>query len=57
MFEGIEGMLELKFGINGLGLMNIVRAINTLDKLEEFKNFIKKAASVDELKEFLGKNV
>ncbi|MBF0520121.1 MAG: hypothetical protein HQK92_10380 [Nitrospirae bacterium] len=57
LLEGIEGMLELKFGINGLELMNIVRAINTLDKLEDFKNLIRSADLIDELKDFLGKNV
>ncbi|MBF0464265.1 MAG: hypothetical protein HQK88_05200 [Nitrospirae bacterium] len=53
LFEGIELGLELKFGIAGLELMNMVKAVNTVDKLEEFKNLIKKASSVDELKEFL----
>jgi hypothetical protein len=57
LLEGIEGMLELKFGLAGLELMNMVRVLNTINKLEEFKNFIKKAGSVDELKEFLGKSV
>ncbi|MBF0463838.1 MAG: hypothetical protein HQK88_01570 [Nitrospirae bacterium] len=57
LLEGIELGLELKYGLAGLELMNIVRAINSVDKLEEFKNLIKKAGSVDELKEFLGKSV
>ncbi len=57
LLEGIEGMLELKFGSTGLGLMNMVRVLNTIDKLEEFKNLIKKAGSVDELKGYLGKGV
>ncbi|MBF0464617.1 MAG: hypothetical protein HQK88_02785 [Nitrospirae bacterium] len=57
LLEGIELGLELKHGFAGLELMNIVRAINTLDKLEEFKNLIKTAGSVNELKEFLTKNV
>ncbi|MBF0520862.1 MAG: Yae1 family protein [Nitrospirae bacterium] len=57
LLEGIELGLELKYGLAALELMNIVRAINTIDKLEEFKNLIKKAGSVDELKEFLGKNI
>jgi hypothetical protein len=54
LLEGIELGLELKYGLAGLELMNIVRVINTVDKLEEFKNLIKKADSVVELKEFLG---
>ncbi|MBF0463836.1 MAG: hypothetical protein HQK88_01560 [Nitrospirae bacterium] len=57
LLEGIELGLELKYGLAGLELMNIVRAINSVDKLEEFKNLIKKAGSIDELKEFLGKSV
>ncbi|MBF0465585.1 MAG: hypothetical protein HQK88_03120 [Nitrospirae bacterium] len=57
LLEGIELGLELKFGSAGLELMNTVKAMNTIDKLEEFKNYIKKAGSVDELKEFLGKNI
>ncbi|MEO5357226.1 MAG: hypothetical protein H7844_08005 [Nitrospirae bacterium YQR-1] len=57
LLEGIELGLELKFGLVGLELMNMVRTINSVDKLEEFKNLIKKAGTADELKEFLGKNV
>ncbi|MBF0464250.1 MAG: hypothetical protein HQK94_04095 [Nitrospirae bacterium] len=57
LLEGIELGLELKFGLAGLDLMNIVRAVNTLDKLEEFKNLIKTASSVEALKEFLSKSV
>ncbi|MEO5355793.1 MAG: hypothetical protein H7844_00660 [Nitrospirae bacterium YQR-1] len=53
LLEGIEGMLELKYGYAGLELINSVKAISTIEKLEDFKNFIKKAGSVDELKEFL----
>ncbi|MEO5356740.1 MAG: hypothetical protein H7844_05505 [Nitrospirae bacterium YQR-1] len=57
LLEAIELGLELKFGLIGLELMNMVRAISTVVKLEEFKNLIKKADSTDELKEFLTKNV
>ncbi|MCG6552077.1 MAG: hypothetical protein L7F77_07100 [Candidatus Magnetominusculus sp. LBB02] len=57
LLEGIEGMLELKYGSAGLELMNMVRAIPTVDKLEEFKNLIKKAGSVDELGGVLGGSV
>ena len=57
LLEAIELGLELKYGFVGLELMNMVRILNTVDKLEEFKNLIKKTGSVDELKEFLGKNV
>ncbi|MBF0404860.1 MAG: hypothetical protein HQL00_12965, partial [Nitrospirae bacterium] len=54
LLEGIEGMLELKYGSDGLELMGIVRAVDNIDKLEEMKNFIKKAGSLDELKVFCG---
>ncbi|MBF0464522.1 MAG: hypothetical protein HQK88_09260 [Nitrospirae bacterium] len=57
LLEGIEGMLEIKFGLTGLELMNMVKALNTVDKLEEFKNLIKLAGSMDELKAFLGKSL
>ncbi len=57
LLEGIELGLELKYDSAGLELMNMVKALNTIDKLEDFKNFIKKAGSVDELKEFLMKRV
>ncbi|MBF0536141.1 MAG: Rpn family recombination-promoting nuclease/putative transposase [Nitrospirae bacterium] len=57
LLEGIELGLELRFGLAGLELMNIVRAINTVDKLEDFKNLIKKTGSMNELKDFLGKSV
>ncbi|KWT74995.1 hypothetical protein [Candidatus Magnetominusculus xianensis] len=57
LLEGIEGMLELKYASAGLELMNMVRAIPTVDKLEEFKNLIKKAGSVDELRGFLTRSL
>ncbi|MBF0516299.1 MAG: hypothetical protein HQK97_04135 [Nitrospirae bacterium] len=57
LIEGIELGLELKFASAGLQLMNLVRAVDSVDKLEEFKNLIKKTGSVDDLKEFLGKSV
>ncbi|MEO5358653.1 MAG: hypothetical protein H7844_15340 [Nitrospirae bacterium YQR-1] len=56
LLEAIELGLELKFGYAGLELMNMVKVINTIDKLEEFKNLIKKAGLMDELKEFLEKS-
>ncbi|WP_420266262.1 hypothetical protein [Candidatus Magnetominusculus dajiuhuensis] len=50
LLEGIELGLELKYGSAGLELMGMVRAIPTVDKLEEFKNLIRKAGSLDELR-------
>ncbi|KWT91026.1 hypothetical protein [Candidatus Magnetominusculus xianensis] len=52
LFEGIELGLELKYGAAGLELMPLVRGVTTIDKLEAFKNLIKKAKTVDELKGF-----
>jgi predicted transposase YdaD len=57
LLEGIELGLELKFGSAGLGLMDMVRIIPAVDKLEELKNLIRTADSLDILKEFLGKSV
>ncbi|MBF0319104.1 MAG: hypothetical protein HQL01_04785 [Nitrospirae bacterium] len=54
LLEGIEGMLELKFGSAGVALMDMVRVIDSVDKLEGLKDLIKKADSLDKLKEFLG---
>ncbi|MBF0553092.1 MAG: hypothetical protein HQK96_00885 [Nitrospirae bacterium] len=50
LLEGIELGLELKYGSAGVALMGQVRAVDSLAKLEEFKNLIKKAGSLDELK-------
>ncbi|WP_420264349.1 hypothetical protein [Candidatus Magnetominusculus dajiuhuensis] len=58
LLEGMELGLELKCGSAGLELMNMVRAIPTVDiNLEEIKNLIRKAGSVDELRGFLGKGI
>jgi predicted transposase YdaD len=57
LFEGIEGMLDIKYGLAGRELMDMVRIIPAVDKLEEFKNLIKKSGSIDELKGFLGKSI
>ncbi|MBF0458834.1 MAG: hypothetical protein HQK99_13170 [Nitrospirae bacterium] len=57
MIEGIELGLELKFGSAGLALMDMVRVVNSVDKLKEFRNLIKKSNSLDELKDFLDKSI
>ncbi|MBF0515927.1 MAG: hypothetical protein HQK97_02250 [Nitrospirae bacterium] len=56
LIEGIELGLELKFSSAALELMPLVRAVDCVDKLEEFKNLIKTATAVDELKGFLGQS-
>ncbi|MEO5361977.1 MAG: hypothetical protein H7843_16305 [Nitrospirota bacterium] len=53
LIEGIELGLELKFGSSGVELMDKVRAISSLDRLEEFKNLIRKVGSIEELNVFL----
>lgn len=54
LLEGIELGLEIKFGSAAVGLMSLVRTLSSEDKLEEFKNLIRKSDSLDRLKEFLG---
>ncbi|MBF0458901.1 MAG: hypothetical protein HQK99_13520 [Nitrospirae bacterium] len=56
LLEGIELGLEIKYGSAGLELMGMVRTVDSVDKLEGFKNLIRKAASLDELKGFFAKS-
>ncbi|MBF0342974.1 MAG: Rpn family recombination-promoting nuclease/putative transposase [Nitrospirae bacterium] len=49
LIEGIEGMLEIKYGDKGRELMGSVRNLGGIEKLEEFKELIKKSSSVDDL--------
>ncbi|WP_420263798.1 hypothetical protein [Candidatus Magnetominusculus dajiuhuensis] len=55
LLEGVEGMLELKYGCAAVALMDMLRVVDSIDKLVEFKNLIKKTDSLDELKGFFGK--
>ncbi|MBF0592089.1 MAG: hypothetical protein HQL02_08380 [Nitrospirae bacterium] len=48
--EGIEVALEIKYGSNGLELMDMVRNIDTLEKLNQLKVIIKKSDTVDEVR-------
>ncbi|MEO5360407.1 MAG: hypothetical protein H7843_08145 [Nitrospirota bacterium] len=57
LLEGIELGLELKYGSFGLELMDMVRTVDSIDKLEYHKNLIKKADSLDELKGFFRENI
>ncbi|KWT82791.1 hypothetical protein [Candidatus Magnetominusculus xianensis] len=57
LLEGIELGLELKYGSSGLELMDMARVVDSIDKLEAFKNLIKKAGSLDELRGFLRENI
>ncbi|MBF0345336.1 MAG: Rpn family recombination-promoting nuclease/putative transposase [Nitrospirae bacterium] len=49
LIEGIEGMLEIKYGDKGLELMGSVRDIRSIEKLEGFREQIKNSASIDDL--------
>jgi hypothetical protein len=48
--QGIEALLEVRFGADGLKLMEEVRRIQTLDKLQAVLRAAKTAASPDELR-------
>ncbi|MBF0337092.1 MAG: Rpn family recombination-promoting nuclease/putative transposase [Nitrospirae bacterium] len=50
LIKGIEGMLEIKYGSDGLALMDSIRGIEDIKKLEDFKGRIKGSASVEELR-------
>ncbi|MBV6343014.1 PD-(D/E)XK nuclease family transposase, partial [Candidatus Magnetobacterium casense] len=49
LVKGIEGMLEIKYAEQGLAIMDRIRGIEDIKRLEELKGLIKEAASVDEL--------
>ncbi|MBF0344591.1 MAG: Rpn family recombination-promoting nuclease/putative transposase [Nitrospirae bacterium] len=49
LIKGIEGMLEIKYGDKGVGLMDNVKSIVTIEKIEEFKEALKRSTSVDDL--------
>ncbi|MBF0565811.1 MAG: hypothetical protein HQK89_11255 [Nitrospirae bacterium] len=53
LLEGIEVALDIKYGSEGLFLMDAVRKIGTIEKLEAFKEVVRKAASVNDLMRFL----
>ncbi|KJU86032.1 hypothetical protein MBAV_001776 [Candidatus Magnetobacterium bavaricum] len=51
--QEIEAMLESKYGSTGLKLMDIVRAIDDIDTLDEFIESIKKYSSATEFIAYL----
>ncbi|MBF0565046.1 MAG: hypothetical protein HQK89_07380 [Nitrospirae bacterium] len=53
LLEGIEVALDIKYGSEGLFLMKDLRKIGTIEKLEAFKEEVRKAASVNDLMMFL----
>ncbi|MBF0338528.1 MAG: hypothetical protein HQL05_11930 [Nitrospirae bacterium] len=54
--KGIEGMLEIKYGPEGLELMDMVRAIDDIDRLDKFRERIKQSNSVAQLRLYLQGN-
>ncbi|MBF0344196.1 MAG: Rpn family recombination-promoting nuclease/putative transposase [Nitrospirae bacterium] len=57
LLVGIEGMLEIKYGDRGVELMDSIRNLGGMEKLEEFKELIKRSASVDELIDRINKRL
>lgn len=56
IIEGIEVALELKYGKQALELMNDIKKINDLDRIEGIKEIIRVKDSFDEVKEVIYKN-
>ena len=54
LLQGIEWMLELKFKARGRKLLPKVAAIHDLEQLVKFGDFLKKAETLDEVREYLG---
>ncbi|MBF0338967.1 MAG: hypothetical protein HQL05_14195 [Nitrospirae bacterium] len=54
--KGIEGMLEIKYGPEGLELMDMLRGIDKVDRLDEFRALIKRSTSVAQLRLYLQGN-
>ncbi|MBF0539273.1 MAG: hypothetical protein HQL03_13575, partial [Nitrospirae bacterium] len=55
LLEGIEAILDIKYGSKGLELMDIIRNIDTVEKLSQLKVIIKRSATVDEVRvSFIG---
>ncbi|MBF0592406.1 MAG: Rpn family recombination-promoting nuclease/putative transposase [Nitrospirae bacterium] len=53
LIKGIEGMLEIKYGDEGVALMDSVRTLESVEKIEAFNQLLKKSASVDDLSLYL----
>ncbi|MES0335344.1 MAG: Rpn family recombination-promoting nuclease/putative transposase, partial [Candidatus Magnetobacterium sp. LHC-1] len=52
LLEGIEVILEVKYADVAADIMESVRKLGTIEKLEEFKKLLKTSASVEDLKGF-----
>ncbi|MBF0318125.1 MAG: Rpn family recombination-promoting nuclease/putative transposase [Nitrospirae bacterium] len=53
LIKGIEGMLEIKYAEQGLALMDRVRSLGTVERLEDFQELIKRSVSIEELRGLL----
>ncbi|MBF0606583.1 MAG: Rpn family recombination-promoting nuclease/putative transposase [Magnetococcales bacterium] len=53
LLKGIDGMLDIKYAGEGRALMDRVRSIETVERLEEFQELIKRSTYVEDLKGFL----
>ncbi|KJU86985.1 hypothetical protein MBAV_000822 [Candidatus Magnetobacterium bavaricum] len=53
LLKGIEGMLEIKYAEQGCALMDKVSNLESVERLEEFQQLIKRSVSIDELRGFL----
>jgi hypothetical protein len=51
--EAILLGLELKFGDPGLSLAPLVEKIDTIERMEEIKNMLRKAETLDQVKSLL----
>ncbi|HQL64088.1 MAG TPA: hypothetical protein PLQ35_17580, partial [bacterium] len=51
--EAILLGLELKFGDPGLSLAPLVEKIDTVERMEEIKNMLRKAETLDQVKSLL----
>ncbi|MBF0343065.1 MAG: Rpn family recombination-promoting nuclease/putative transposase [Nitrospirae bacterium] len=52
LIKGIEVILEIKFGDEGIALMDSIRNIEGIEKLEKLKELLKKSISIDDLRGF-----
>ncbi|MBF0344678.1 MAG: hypothetical protein HQL06_10665 [Nitrospirae bacterium] len=54
--EGIELVLDVKFGSHGITLMEQIKGIDNIGSLKKIKEHIRKAASVSELIDLINSN-
>ncbi|MCG6553483.1 MAG: hypothetical protein L7F77_14265 [Candidatus Magnetominusculus sp. LBB02] len=52
--EAIELAVELKFGVQSLTLIEGIKSINDVNKLEQIKELVRRASSIDEVITELG---